>query len=81
MLTFNAILRAARLNVAHYEDRIGPIDGNTWGYGVGLPIGRLAGVRYDHARTPQAEDSDLRDQSHHAVSAWLDPLGIWSVFR
>jgi hypothetical protein len=63
----------------HYQDIDSDIEDDTWGWGAGLPLGRLAGVRYDYARFPQA--SGLEDVQRRAVSAWIDPLEIWSLLR
>jgi hypothetical protein len=61
----------------HYRDKEGDISGSTGGWGVALPIGSLAGVRFDQARFPQARSSDLPDVIRHAFSAWVDPLAFW----
>jgi hypothetical protein len=44
---------------------------STRGYGIGLPIGRFGGVRYDDASVDSALDFDYR-----AWSVWIDPLAI-----
>lgn len=61
----------------HYEDLTGDIDGSTSGWGVGLPIGRFGGVRYDFATIPQAQNSDLQDVERHGASAWIDVMKVW----
>ena len=65
----------------HYEDPLGEIDGDTTGWGVGLPFGRFGGLRYDHGTIPQAALSDLQDVKRNAVSGWLDPLELWRAWR
>jgi hypothetical protein len=65
----------------HYEDLLGGIDGDTGGWGVGIPIGTIAGVRYDHATFPQASDSDLPDLERHSASAWIDAVRVWRLPR
>jgi hypothetical protein len=60
----------------HYEDLTGQIDDDTWGWGAGLPIGTLGGVRYDDAHWPQARDSGLPYVHRRQWSVWLDPLEI-----
>jgi hypothetical protein len=65
----------------HYEDLVGQIDGNTSGWSVGLPIGGIGGVRYDSARIPQAMDSGLPDVERHAVTAWIDALRLYRMWR
>ena len=60
----------------HYEDLLGQIDGDTWGWGAGLPIGTLAGFRYDDAHWPQARDSGLPMVDRQQWSFWLDPLEV-----
>jgi hypothetical protein len=44
----------------------------TRGYGVGLPIGSIAGVRYDDAGI----DDDVFDARYRAWSVWIDPLDL-----
>jgi hypothetical protein len=63
----------------HYQDPLGAIEGDTRGWSVGLPIGGLAGVRYDFARFPQAKTSGLPDLERHAVTAWIDALQVWRL--
>jgi hypothetical protein len=65
----------------HYEDPLGEIDGDTSGWGVGLPIGRFGGLRYDHGTIPQASNSGLSDVKRDAVSGWVDPLELWRAWQ
>ena len=65
----------------HYEDLEGHIDDSTDGWSVGLPIGKLGGLRYDRARFPQASDADLPKVEREAYSFWMDPLAIWSFLK
>lgn len=60
----------------HVEDKLGGISGSTTGWGVGLPLGRVAGIRYDHASIPQANDSGLPNVNRHALTAYFDPLAL-----
>jgi hypothetical protein len=69
------------LRFGHYEDLTGQIDGDTRGWGVCLPIGQIAGVRYDEATTPQARNSGLPHVKHKAASGWIDALRIWRGVR
>ncbi len=62
-----------------YEDLDGEIDGTTFGWSVGLPLGALAGIRYDRARFPQARG--LTDLQREAWTAWVDPLAVWAALR
>ena len=62
-----------------YEDLDGEIDGSTQGWSIGLPVGRLAGLRYDRAEIPQA--TGLSKVDREAFSLWVDPLEIWSVLN
>ncbi len=61
----------------HYADRTGQIDGDTWGWGVALPLGDIAGAAYDDAHFPQASDSGLRPLHRQMVTAWIDVFAIW----
>lgn len=65
----------------HYSDPLGDIEGDTEGWGVGLPVGRFGGLRYDHATIPQATLSGLPDVKRDAVSGWIDPLELWRVWH
>jgi hypothetical protein len=64
-----------------YEDLIGEIDGDTWGWGVALPFGGLAGAAYDDAHFPQAMNSGLEPVHRQMVSAWIDVFAIWRATR
>lgn len=61
----------------HYEDLEGHIDGDTWGWGVALPVGALGGARYDDAHIPQARGSGADNVHRSQVTVWVDPIGIW----
>jgi hypothetical protein len=65
----------------HFEDPLGEINGDTEGWSVGLPIGRVAAVRYDHATIPQASNSGLPDVTREAWSGWFDALRIWKTWK
>lgn len=67
-----------------FEDRLGEItfiDGSTHGWSVGLPLGRVAGVRYERGTIPQARDSGLGDVEREAISGWVDPIELWGLVR
>ena len=63
----------------HYEDLSGDIDGDTWGWGVGLPLGKLGGARYDDAHNPQAQHSGLGAVHRSQFTAWVDPVAVWRL--
>jgi len=69
------------LRRGHYEDFVGSIIDDTEGWGVGLPIGDVAGVRYDFARFPQARNSGLPDVERRAASGWVDVIRVWRLMR
>lgn len=52
--------------------RTGQATGRASGYGLGLPIGRFAGLRYDHARI--AWTDGLPETTLRGWSAWMNPL-------
>jgi hypothetical protein len=67
-----------------YEEPQGGIRGMTWGLGVALPLGRVAGIRYDFARLPETEsvrDLDVAGALRHAGAVWFDPLELRRVLR
>jgi len=61
----------------HYQSLVEQIDGDTWGYGVALPIGKFAGAAYDDAHFPQANIPEIHGLHRKQFSAWIDPLAIW----
>ena len=65
----------------HYEDATGQIEDDTWGWGVGLPLGSLGGARYDDAHIPQARDSGLQRVHRSQVTAWIDPIAVWRASK
>jgi hypothetical protein len=68
------LANALALRGGHLDDRSRGVHGWSWGLGVGLPLGRLAGVRYDFASSPVIAGADR--WRHHGVSMWLDPVAI-----
>lgn len=56
----------------HVTDRVGGIDGDTGGWGLGFHIGRLAGFRYDRATVPQSRDSGLPDLERKGYTMFVD---------
>ena len=69
------------LRLGHALDPLGEIDGGTWGFGIGIPLGDIAGARYDYARYPQARDSGLPDVTRHSASLWMDPRALMRWLR
>jgi hypothetical protein len=63
------ILNCMTFRAGHYSDREGEIVDLTWGYSVGLPLGRGAGIRYDWASFPEAKG--LSDVHREGFSAYL----------
>ena len=63
----------------HYTDRKGDIDDATWGWGIQLPLGRVAGIRYDGALFPQS--NGLKSVQRHGASIWLDPFELVRVLE
>ena len=69
------------IRVGKYRDRLGDIDGTTFGWSVALPLGDWAGARIERATFPQSEASGLGDLTRKAYSVWLNPLAIWRSAR
>jgi len=63
----------------HIEDPTGTVIGDTSGWGVGLHLGTLAGVQYDHATVPQS--IYLGDTRRNGFSIYVDPLKMARHFR
>jgi len=68
------MLNVLSLRFGHVEDRVGDIDGATFGYGVALPVGDFAGARYDFAQYP--ESSNLSDLHRHSFSIFMNALAL-----
>jgi hypothetical protein len=69
------------LRHGHVTDKTGEIDGDTSGWGVGLPLGPWAGFRYDEATIPQASNSGLPDVKRKGWTAWVDVVRIATDLR
>jgi hypothetical protein len=70
-----AIANLAFLRHGHYRDAAGEIDGDTWGWGVGLPLGAVAGARFDQAWWPQL--GGLPHVRRRQFAVWLDPVALF----
>lgn len=69
------------LRTGHYEDKLGDVDGATWGWSARVLLGRLGRLYYQEGRFPPARNSDLDNSVHRALSLWIDPIRIWRLFR
>ena len=65
------------VRVGHYRDDTGEIEGATWGFGLGLPVGRVGRLQYDSGLFPQSVTLDHRQQ--HGFTIWLDPIAAWRL--
>ena len=74
-----ALGRVAALRLGHVQDWTGGIDGWSWGFGLGAPLGSLADLAYDFASIPQASGLDHRHA--HSVTLRLDVLGALGSWR
>ena len=72
-----AFLNILAVRFGHATDRLGEIDGSTFGVGVGIPVAGVAGARYDYGRYPQS--TSLPSVTRHTVSVFVDPLAIWRL--
>ena len=68
-------VHALVVRAGHVTDRIDQVDGYSYGIGVALPIGRLAGVRYDFASYPRTAGTGR--WHGHGIGVRVDPVG-WS---
>lgn len=76
-----AVANVLTLRRGWYEDREGEIDDTSWGFGIGLPLGNVAGVRVDYARFPNAEGSEIQDDRGYGVSSYLDLGVLWRMIQ
>ena len=51
-----------------------------WGLGVGLPLGRFGGARWDHSNLKLQVDG-VPDEKRDSWTVWLDPLAIYDALR
>lgn len=68
------VANMAFVRFGHVEDRVGDIVGDTFGWGLQLPLADVAGVRFDHATMPQSPG--LEEVKRNGWSMWLDPLAL-----
>ena len=73
------LLGVATVHLGHVTDPAGGVDGPTRGWGLAAPLGTYAGVRFDHASTPQAKGSGLPDAQRRGWTVWVNPLEVWSA--
>jgi hypothetical protein len=71
--------RVAALRTGHVSDREGDIQGFSWGFGLGAPLGPVGEVSYDFSSTPQAEGLDSRHS--HSVTLRVDVLATLKSWR
>ncbi|HTO91441.1 MAG TPA: hypothetical protein VMJ70_09935 [Candidatus Sulfotelmatobacter sp.] len=76
-----ALARVFAIRLGYYRDPLGDVDGMSWGWSAGLPLGRWAGGYYEQASWPVARDSGLENQKREAAGVWLDPVAIWRSAR
>jgi hypothetical protein len=69
-------IRVLSLRAGYVSDVLGNIVDPTWGIGIALPIGDVAGARFDYAQYPQARGSGLKPVSPRSFSAFADPIAI-----
>lgn len=67
--------------IGHVTNRLGEIDGNSYGFGIAIPVRSWGALRYDHARVPVPTGSGLDEQRRNGWSVWLDPVAIWQDAR
>jgi hypothetical protein len=73
------LLGLLALRVGHVTDEQGIVEGMTFGFGLGVPVGEWGGIRYDFASVPQ--EADLDRLTRHAIGAYVDPLAAYQAMR
>ena len=68
------LLRVATLRHGHIKDPAGTIDGDTWGFGVGVDYRGVGGFRYDHAKVP--ESVFLSNFYRQGFTLYFDPIKL-----
>ncbi|UCE04084.1 MAG: hypothetical protein JSW67_07920 [Candidatus Latescibacterota bacterium] len=72
-------LNVFTLRSGNIDDPDGDVRGDTSGWGVGLNLGGVAGVRWDQATTPQA--AGLDDVHPRGLTAFIDLVGLARLVR
>ncbi len=67
------------LRGGYVHDPTGTIEDFTWGFGAGFTYRGAFGVRYDFASVPQSKYLDR--VTRHGVTAFVDPLRLWTGLR
>ena len=52
---------------------------HTWGYGIGVPLGRLGGFQYDESHEKSGDG--FPEVQSHSWTVWLNPIEIMSALR
>ena len=68
------------LRRGHIDDPVGTVVGDTWGWGMGLDVAHVAGVRYDRASVPQSKYLKERVVRNGLV-VFFDPIETWKRCR
>lgn len=76
-----SLLNIVSLRGGYVSDDAGEIHGASYGFGIQMPLGAVAGLRYDFASWPQADDSGLDPRIHHSMIAFVDPLELARALR
>jgi hypothetical protein len=61
------------------DDRAGDVRGESSGFGLGIELVGIAGIRYDRATIPQA--TDLSRVHRNALSVHVDGFGLWGALH
>jgi hypothetical protein len=56
------------------------VERDTSGWGLSFDVPGVGGIHYDRARVELAS-SDLSDHEPTAFGFWVDPVGLWRVFK
>lgn len=76
-----SFLEMLSLRGGYYDDEKGNIKDPTFGFALALPVGKVAGARYEHSMFPQARNSGIDDLQRDSFTIWLHPLALWSASR
>ena len=74
-----SVMNVLTVRGGHVRDRLGDIDGGTFGLGAGFCVGDVAGFRYDWATIPQA--SGLERVKRRGFTVFVDPFRLGQMRR
>jgi hypothetical protein len=74
-----SVANVVALRTGHVKDLYSSIDGTSYGWGLGMQLHRVGGVRYDEAYVPTPAGQSKLHRKGFAV--YLDPIGFYQRWQ